>query len=341
MSEEVLQILWYLVYLIVIAGYIILDGFDLGVGALHLLAPSDRDRRIFLNAIGPVWDGNEVWLVIAGGALFAGFPFAYATVMSAFYTLVMVFLAGLIFRAIAIEVRSKTHSKVWRAVWDWVFCIASIVISLGLGLLLGNMIRGIPMNENHDFIGSFRSLFHPYAILVAFTVLALFCMHGAIYLVMKTEGDIHNRLRKWIMPTMASFIILYIATTMATLIYQPHMHDRMQQYPWFFVFPILSLLAIANIPREMGRGRDGRAFISSAVAILLLITLYALGTYPSVVRAVNIEAHSLTISNSDASPKTLGILLIIVCIGIPLALSYIISIYYTFRGKVKLDHASY
>jgi cytochrome bd ubiquinol oxidase subunit II len=341
-SEQVLQILWYIVFLAIIAGYVVLDGFDLGVGALHILARNDQERRVFLNAIGPVWDGNEVWLIVLGGALFAGFPFAYATVMSAFYTVVMIFIAALIFRAVAIEVRSKAHHAIWRSIWDWSFCLASIVIALGLGLLLGNFIHGIALDENFLFTGDFGALFHPYAILVAFLVLALCTMHGAIYLLMKTEGEIHERLRRWIVPTIAIFIILYIAATVATLVFQHHMRERFEAYPWLLVVPAVSLLAIANIPWEVHRHRDGWAFISSTVAIILLLALYAIGTYPILVRSLtDPENNSLTIANSYASAKTLGILLIIVCIGIPLALSYIISVYYIFRGKVKLDPHSY
>src|ERR1044071_478867 len=182
---------WFLVFGGVISGYAILDGFDLGAGALHLFLNKEQSRRIALNAIGPVWDGNEVWLVIGGGALFAGFPVAYAAIFSAFYVPFMVFLVGLIFRGVAIEFRSKEPGPLWRKTWDMVYCASSIIISLSLGLMLGNVAYGIPLNKQHEFDGSWLSFFNPFSMLVAVTTLALFMMHGAIYLTMKTENRLY------------------------------------------------------------------------------------------------------------------------------------------------------
>jgi cytochrome bd ubiquinol oxidase subunit II len=342
MSMEVLQVLWYLVFLIVVAGYIALDGFDLGVGILHPFARKELERRVFLNAIGPVWDGNEVWLVIIIGGLFAGFPHAYATLMSAFYVPVMAFIAGLILRAVAIEFRSKNRSPTWRSIWDWVFAIGSLVITLGLGFVLGNLIAGIPIDGNFEFTGNLASLITPYTIFASIFVVSLCAMHGCIYLVMKTEGELHDNLRKWANRCIIFFIIMYVAMTATTLIYLPHMVEQFREMPWLFVVPLINILAVANIPREMSKGHDGFAFISSIVSICLLVALYAIGTFPILVRASNDPALlSLTISNSYASKKTLQVLLTIVIIGVPLALAYIITIYYLFRGKVKLDSSSY
>ncbi len=177
MSLQLLEVIWYSVFIVVVMGYIILDGFDLGVGALHPFARGDQERRIFLNAIGPVWDGNEVWLVILIGALFAGFPFAYATLLSAFYIPAMGLIAGLISRAVAIEFRSKRESRVWRSLWDWVFALGSMVIALGLGLALGNLVAGIPLDQYHEFTGNFLTFFRPYPVLVAVTTLAMLVMN--------------------------------------------------------------------------------------------------------------------------------------------------------------------
>lgn len=341
MSTEMLEFLWYLVFLVVMTGYSVLDGFDLGVGALHLLGRDDYHRRIFLNAIGPVWDGNEVWLVILGGGLFAGFPFAYATLMSGFYIPVMALLFFLIFRAVAIEFRSKVGSPVWRQAWDVAFSVSSIGIALGLGLFLGNLATGIPLDATHEYRAGFWHLINVYTVIMAVTVLALFMMHGAIYLVMKTEGKIHDQMRTWIRPTMAFFIIMYAIANSATLIYVPHLIVRFQEHPWLFLLPVATMLAIANIPRAIHHGKDGQAFISSCASIALMIVLYAVGSFPYLVRASNDPSLSLTIANSYASAKTLQILLIIVLIGVPVALAYIISIYYIFRGKVRLDSSSY
>jgi len=342
MSTEVLEFLWYVVFLIVMIGYSVLDGFDLGVGALHLMGRDDYHRRIFLNAIGPVWDGNEVWLVILGGGLFAGFPFAYATLMSGFYVLVMAFIFFLIVRAVAIEFRSKTESAAWRGTWDVAFSFSSIGIALGLGLILGNLATGIPLDSGQEYRAGFWALFNPYTVIIAVMVLALFMMHGAIYLVMKTEGKIHDHMREWIRPTMAFFIIMYAIANSATLIYLPHLVVRFQENPWLFLLPVATMIAIANIPRAIHHQKDGQAFLSSCATIALMVVLFAVGNFPNLIRStVDPESLSLTVSNSYASAQTLKILLTIVLIGVPVALAYIISIYYIFRGKVKLDSHSY
>ena len=342
MSIEVLEVLWYLVFLVVLAGYVALDGFDLGVGILHPFARKDLERRVFLNAIGPVWDGNEVWLVIVAGALFAGFPHVYATLLSAFYIPVMAFIAGLILRAVAIEFRSKKGAAVWRSFWDWVFAIGSLVITVGLGFVLGNLVKGIPLDENFEFTGDLASLISPYTIFASIFVVALCAMHGSIYLVMKTEGELHDRLRQWSYRCIIFFVLMFVAMTAVTLIYLPHMVEPFRERPWLFVVPLAAILAVANVPREMTKGHDGFAFISSVAAICLLVALYAIGTFPILLRSsVEPERLSLTIANSLASKKTLQVLLTIVVIGVPLALAYIVSIYYLFRGKVKLDTSSY
>lgn len=337
-----LPFIWFTVFVVLLTGYAILDGFDLGVGMLHLFPKKDEDRRMMLNTIGPVWDGNEVWLVTSGGALFAGFPDVYATAASAFYIPLMLLLSVLIFRAVAIEFRSKNPSPIWRWIFDFLFAFASLVIAFALGLVMGNLIRGINLDANKEFIGSTIDFFNPYAILVGIFTIALFAMHGAIYAVLKTEGELQNTLKSWVNPSIILFIILYAVTTIATLIYQPHMINALQERPYFFLVALLNVLAIANIPREITLGREGRAFISSAVNIVCLLALYGIGTFPNAIRALNDPANlSLTIFNSAASDTTLKILLLIAIIGMPMVLSYTISIYYVFRGKTRLDSHSY
>lgn len=340
-SYPELQFIWFSAFVFLLIGYAILDGFDLGVGMLHLFGKTDQDRRVMLNSIGPVWDGNEVWLVTAGGALFAGFPDVYATVCSAFYLPIMGLLATIIFRAVAIEFRSKNPSAIWRWSFDILFAVASFSIAVALGMVLGNLIRGIPLDSNKEFIGNISDFFEPYPLLVGLFTAALFAMHGAIYLVMKTEGDLHDYLRGWVRPAIIIFMLFYAVTTFSTLIYMPHMVDAFKTNPLFFAVALLNILAIANIPREINLGNDGRAFLSSCVNILCLLALYGIGTYPFVVRAINDPALSLTIYNASSSQKTLEILIIIALIGVPLVISYTAAIYYIFRGKVKLDHHSY
>lgn len=337
-----LEFIWFTIFVILLTGYALLDGFDLGVGMLHLFSKEDTERRLMLNAIGPVWDGNEVWLVTAGGALFAGFPPIYATVCSSFYLLVMGLLAGLIFRAVAIEFRSKNPSPVWRWTWDVLFSLASLVIAMGLGIILGNLIRGIPLDAEGEFIGTLGSLFHPYVLLISLFSASLFALHGGIFICMKTEGALHEKLRSWLHPLIIMFILLYAMTSTVTLIYQPHMVAAIQERPIIFVVAFINLLAVANIPREIARGKDAFAFLSSCVNIICLLSLYGIGTYPNVVRAINDPEHlSLTIYNSASSQTTLEILLLIALIGVPLVISYTIGVYWIFRGKVKLDSTSY
>ncbi len=258
--NENLQFIWFTAFVILATGYAILDGFDLGVGMLHLFSKKDEERRLMLNSIGPVWDGNEVWLVTAGGALFAGFPDVYATLLSAFYLPVMVLLAGIIFRAVAIEFRSRQTMGWWRWGFDIAFSIASLIIVLMLGALIGNLVRGIPLDAHKEFTGTLIDLLNPYALLVGVMAVALFSMHGAIYLVMKTEGELHDKVRSWVNPTIIFFIVTYSIVTVATLIYYPHMVESLRDRPVFFLVALASLLAIANIPREISKGNDGRAF---------------------------------------------------------------------------------
>ncbi|MCB1148988.1 MAG: cytochrome d ubiquinol oxidase subunit II [Chlamydiia bacterium] len=337
-----MQVIWYVAFAALLIGYAVLDGFDLGVGILHLFSKKDLERRLMLNSIGPVWDGNEVWLVTAGGALFAGFPMAYATFASSFYVPVMALLGGLIFRAVAIEFRSKQPMGWWRWMWDILFALASFVIAFGLGVAVGNLIVGIPLDAQGDFTGHFTEFFHPYALLVGVMAVALFTMHGCIYLMMKTEGEFHEKIRAWVNPTIITFIMLYAVTTAATLIYFPHMVETIKQRPYIFIVAVINMFAIANIPREINVGKDMLGFLSSCLNIACLLTLYAIGMFPNIVlSSVNPEVNSITIWNGSSSLLTLHILLLIAVIGIPMVISYTAGIYYIFRGKVKLDAHSY
>ena len=336
-----LNTLWFILIGVLLSGYAILDGFDLGVGALHLFVKKDIDRRTMINSIGPVWDGNEVWLVTGGGALFAAFPMVYATIFSGFYTAFMLLLFALIFRAISIEFRSKRESKRWRQMWDVSFSIASILIAFLMGVALGNIITGIPLTSDKEFAGSFLSLINPYTILVGITTVALFMMHGSIYLVMKTEGELQNKINNWVNNTIIFFVISYVTTTMSTLIYYPHMVAHFKETPAFFIIAILNMLAIANIPREIHHEKYFRAFISSSLSILALFALFAVGIFPNIVLSSPNPELSLNIYNSASSYKTLGIMLTIAAIGFPFVLAYTISIYWIFRGKVKIDKMSY
>jgi len=336
-----LNAVWFVLVGVLFTGYALLDGFDLGVGALHLFTRTDEDRRILLNSIGPVWDGNEVWLVTGGGALFAAFPNVYATVFSGFYLAFILLLFALIFRAVAIEFRSKQPMRWWRQLWDVGFAAGSVSSAFLIGVAMGNIAWGVPIDDQGEFAGTFTSLLHPYALLLGVTTVALFMMHGSIYVVLKTDGDLQGRVRRWVNRTIIFFIVCYAVTTMATLLYVPHMAARVRAHPWLFSVALVNMLAIANIPREIHLGRDFRAFLSSCLAMIALMTLFGLEMFPHLVLSNPDPGNSLTVYNAASSGKTLGIMLTIALIGVPVVLAYTVSIYWIFRGKVKLDRMSY
>lgn len=336
-----LNTVWFILVGVLFTGYAMLDGFDLGVGTLHLFVKKDEDRRIFLNAIGPVWDGNEVWLVTGGGALFAAFPMVYATVFSGFYLAFMLLLAALIFRAVAIEFRSKEPWKWWRTMWDIGFSLGSILSGLLIGVAMGNILQGIPLDAKGDYIGGFWNLLNPYALLLGATTVALFAMHGSIYLVMKTEGPLQERVRRWVNRAIGIFLFFYIILNVATLVYAPHLLEVLRERPWLLAVFALNVLAVMNIPRENHKGNEFRAFLSSCAAMVLLMALFGLTVYPNMVLSMPNPEFSLTIYNAASTPKTHLIMLLIAILGVPIVLAYTASIYYIFRGKVKLAPHSY
>ena len=337
-----LVILWYLVVGLSATAYVVLDGFDLGVGMLHLFTKKDEERRLMLNAIGPVWDGNEVWIVIVAGTLLSGFPDAYATICSVFYTPIMIFLSGIIFRAVAIEFRSKLPQSRWRNTWDVAFSLGSYVITFILGVLLGNLVVGIALDSKEEFSGSFTSFFTPYPVLMGITAIAVLMMHGAIYLNMKIDGEFHAKTKRWSYRSMIFFVIMYVALTISTVIFEPHMIEKMKQYPFLFLVAALAGAIIYNVIRMLKKDNSGWAFICSSIALALLIGLFGVGTFPVLLRStIDPAQYSITIFNAASSEKTLKILLTIAAVGVPLVLAYGYWIYRIFRGKVRLDSHSY
>jgi len=327
---------WYLVIGATFTGYAILDGFDLGAGAIHLFLKKEESRRIALNAIGPVWDGNEVWLVIGGGALFAGFPKVYASVFSAFYIPFVLFLVVLIFRAVSIEFRSKEPMLWWRKMWDTCYCVASVAMALALGAVLGNILLGIPINKDGNFIGNAWDFINPYSLLVSITTLALFMMHGAIYLVMKTESRLYAKLTVIVKNTTIFFVISALLLSFYTLLYVPHLSHRIKENTWLFFVPVAMVFAVANITRSISKRKYRTAFLSSAVVISLLLIIVAVELYPNLVLSSINPAYNLTIQNASSSQKSLGIMLIVAAIGVPLIALYTTFVFWTFKGKVKL-----
>ena len=334
--------IWFGLLGILLIGYAVLDGFDLGVGILHLFARTDRERRVFLNAIGPLWDGNEVWLITFGGALFAAFPLAYAAIFSGFYMPFVLLLFALILRAVSIEFRGKLDAPLWRAVWDAGFCGASLLASLLFGVAVGNAVIGVPLNGNGSFAGRFVDLLTPYPILIGLLAAALFAMHGASFLALKTPaGDLAARLRRWLGYAWGTFLFLYILATIFTLVSVPHATANFHRQPWTVVLIALPVLAIANIPRALHAGRPFQAFLSSAGTIVGLLVLFGMALWPNLVTASNDPQLSLTVHNAASSPKTLGIMLVIAAIGMPFVLAYTAVVYWTFRGKVIVERSVY
>ena len=336
-----LSALWFALIGILFVGYAVLDGFDLGAGTLHLLARNDHDRRLILNAIGPIWDGNEVWLVTGGGALFAAFPLVYASLFSGLYLPCMLLLIALIFRAVAIEFRSKEPWPWWRTTWDVSFCVSSTAVGFLLGVVLGNLAQGLPLDAQGNIRVGFFELLQPYPVLVGLLTVALFAMHGANYLMLKLEGPLADQARGWAQKSSILFILLYAMVTGYTLLYLPHLAAPFRQFPVLNVLPLAALFVIANIPRELSLQRPMLAFLSSCGAVVFLLLLFGVGMFPNLVYAAPPGPLNLTIYNACSTPKTLSIMLLIALIGIPIVAAYTISIYYIFRGKVKLEPTSY
>lgn len=333
--------LWFLVVGGLFSGYAILDGFDLGAGAWHLFLNKEKSRRIALNAVGPVWDGNEVWLVIGGGALFAGFPDVYATLFSAMYIPFMLFLAFIIFRAVGIEFRSKEPMKWWRRLWDVVYSVSSAMLALLLGVVLGNVLQGMALGPDKEYTGSWLEFLNPYALMVGVTTLALCMMHGAIYLTMKTEGRLFAKVTILLRRAIIFFIVSLSIVTLYTLIYIPHLTDDFKESPALFILPLLAFLSIANIPRLVRKRKYLQAFVFSSLSMAFLLMVVAFELYPTIILSTLDESYSLTVHNASSSDKSLGIMLLFAAIGAPLVLLYTGFVFYTFRGKVRLDETSY
>jgi cytochrome d ubiquinol oxidase subunit II len=336
-----LNVFWFFMLGVLITGYAILDGFDLGVGTLHLFVRGDLEKRIVLNSIGPLWDGNEVWLVTFGGALFAAFPVAYASLLSGLYLPFMLLLVALIGRAISIEFRSKREWRLWRMYWDFSFFLSSTVVTFLFGVIAGNAIRGLPIDAQGHLVASLPELLTPYPIAVGLLAVATSAMHGAIYLHLKTEGELQRRTHRWMWTTFGLFLVGYLIVTIATLVAIPHATDTFRRWPSAWGVVGLNILAIANIPRAIYLDRPAYAFVSSCATIAALAFLFAMALFPSLAISNVDRAYDLTIYNAASSEKTLSIMQFVVLLGTPFVFTYTAIVYWVFRGKVKLDQMSY
>ncbi|MGA7723330.1 MAG: cytochrome d ubiquinol oxidase subunit II [Ignavibacteriaceae bacterium] len=336
-----LNVTWFLLVGVLIIGYAILDGFDLGIGVIHLFTKNENQKRIAMNSIGPVWDGNEVWLLTGGGALFAAFPIVYATVFSAFYIAFMLLLAALIFRAVAFEFRGKVESAAWRNMWDYAFGIGSLLPSILFGVAIGNILRGLPINNNGYYTGTFLDLLNPYSILLGLLSLTMFIMHGSIYLAMKTEGDFRHRVIGWINKAWVIFILLYVIATFVSLFEAPFLFEGILSNPIFWVLFILLLISVLYQPIAVKAKRLFQAFMASSITIASMIGLVAVSLFPRLVPSNISLDFSLTIYNSSSSKNTLTAMLVIALIGMPIVIAYTILIYRVFKGKTVISKESY
>jgi cytochrome d ubiquinol oxidase subunit II len=332
-----LNTLWFILIVILFTGYFILEGFDFGVGILlPFLGKDDQERRIIINTIGPVWDGNEVWLITAGGAIFAAFPNWYATMFSGFYLALVLMLFALIVRGVAFEFRSKDKYHRWRNFWDWMIFIGSFVPALLWGVALGNILRGVPIDENMIYVGTFFTLLNPYALLGGLTTLAVFTLQGAIFLGLKTTDEIMDRAvsaTRKVGPAATVLVFLFVAATY----FLTDAFTRLGIDPG--IIPLGAGMALLAAGWFVHQGRLGWAFIFNSVTILLSTLTIFMSLYPRVMVSSLNPAWSLTIYNASSSPYTLTVMTIVALIFVPIVLAYQGWTYWVFRERIGKETA--
>jgi cytochrome d ubiquinol oxidase subunit II len=340
-----METLWFVLVALMLVAYVVLDGFDLGAGALHLIAArNDRERRMILQSIGPVWDGNEVWLLAAGGTLFYAFPLVYASGFSGFYLALNMVLWLLVFRALGIEFRAHLSNPVWTDFFDGAFSLASILLIIFFGAALGNVIRGVPLGTDHYFFLSMWTDFlpgqHPgildwYTVLCAVAALAATSLHGALYLILKTDGELNMRLRRIVKRLWFGVAVLSAVALAATIAIRPRLLDNYRENALGWAFPIAVIAALAGVWYFTRGGNERNAFLSSCLYIVATLGGAAFALYPALLPASGDAANSLTIQNSAAGSVSLSIGLIWWTIGILIAIGYFVLVYTMFKGKVS------
>lgn len=336
MDATFFQVLWFWLIALLIGGYFVLDGFDLGVGVLYpFLGKSEKDRAVLRRSIGPVWDGNEVWLLTAGGALFAAFPPAYATTFSGFYLAIMLVLFGLIVRAVSLEFRA--HDPKWGKVWDVCFTVGSFLPALLFGVAAGNVLQGIPMDANGDYAGiPLLGLLTPFTLLCGVLGLVLFLSLGATWTATKAPkpSELQERAARLRKPLQITALVVFILTTVILFVFvQPELSGTTAVLRILFAVVFAGGIIVSFV---MGAKSDLMAFLGQAVSVLGLVFLWASSLFPSLVVATAEGAgESITIMNGSSSELSLMWMAIIACIGVPLVLVYHFIIYRTFRGRIS------
>lgn len=337
MSYEFLQILWFILIAVLWIGFFFLEGFDFGVGMLlPFLGKKDVERRAIINAIGPTWDGNEVWLLTAGGAMFAAFPHWYATMFSGFYLALFLLLVGLILRGISFEYRSKDAAPAWRSRFDWMIAIGSFLAALLLGAAFANLARGVPIDENMMFTGNLFTLLNPYGLLGGVTTVVIFLLHGANFLGLKLEGELRERVNGFAKKLWIAASVLYIVLGVFT--YIAGFWNRGYVNPG--IIPIAALATLLVAGYFINQKREGWAFIMVALNIVLTQVTFFSMTFPNVMLSTLNPAWSLTIYNASSSQYTLTVMSIVALIFVPIVLVYQGWTYYMFRKRVSTDKKS-
>ncbi|MEV8514221.1 cytochrome d ubiquinol oxidase subunit II [Dactylosporangium sp. NPDC051484] len=326
-----LTTVWFILIAVLWAGYFLLEGFDFGVGMLlPVLGRDERERRLLINTIGPVWDGNEVWLLVAGGATFAAFPEWYATLFSGFYLPLLIILVALILRGLAFEYRGKVDSPRWRRRWDLAIIGGSLVPALLWGVAFGNIVRGVPLDAQHEYTGSLLTLLNPYALLGGLTTLSLFALHGAVFLALKTDGDVRQRAGRlaWRLSLPA------VALAGAFLLWTQLTHDD----AWGWALSAAAAVAlVAALPAIRAR-REGWAFLATAVTLVLAVAALFVTLFPDVMPTTLEGGQSLTVTNAASSPYTLKVMTWVAVCFTPLVLGYQSWTYWVFRRRLRVEH---
>ena len=343
--------IWFWLVAIMIVMYVVLDGFDLGVGILHpFIAKTEAERNISIRSIGPVWDGNEVWLLASGGTLYFAFPLLYASAFSGFYLALMVVLWLLIIRGASIELRSQIHIAVWRTFFDGMFCFSSALLAIFFGAALANVIRGVPLNADGYFFLPFWTDWLPgadpgildwYTVLGGVIAFVALTLHGALYLAVKTEGDLQERARRIAQQAWIALMLLTAVSLPASIAVRKDTLDNYRAFPIAFAVPLIVVLALVGIIVFSRKGSDRKAFASSCAYLAIMLVGAAVGLYPRLLPSSNDPSMDITIEKALSSPHTLHVGLVWWCIGMLLALLYFTVVYRMFRGKVSASSEGY
>jgi len=328
-----LTTIWFILIAVLWVGYFVLEGFDFGVGILlPVIGRNEPERRAMIRTIGPVWDGNEVWLIVAGGAMFAAFPEWYATLFSGFYIALFAILVALIFRGIAIEYRNKRPGLAWRTRWDWAIAIGSLVPAILWGVAFANILQGVPIDADKEFTGTFFTLLNPYALVGGITTLLLFVTHGAHFLALRTEGGVRdraNRIAVWVGLAAAVAAVVFLGWTLA-----------LRGNPAAVATAIVAAIALVGGILANRVRREGWAFLGTTVTIGLAVVTLFVALFPDVMPSSTDPAYSLTVTNASSTEYTLTIMTVVAVLFVPIVLVYQGWTYWVFRRRVTAPPAT-